>query len=79
MKGHTRLLNLRYAPHAGRAAVNAACAWLMISSTTSSRLSSAEQGGLVFGDCFAYALGKTTGEPLLFKKGDFARTDIALA
>ena len=31
---------------------------------------------LNFGDCFAYALAKTTGEPLLFKGGDFAQTDI---
>lgn len=35
--------------------------------------------GLNFGDCFAYALAKATGEPLLFKGGDFARTDIAAA
>lgn len=34
---------------------------------------------LNFGDCFAYALAKTTGEPLLFKGADFARTDIAAA
>jgi hypothetical protein len=27
---------------------------------------------LNFGDCFAYALAKTTGEPLLFKGDDFA-------
>ena len=32
--------------------------------------------GLNFGDCFAYALAKATGEPLLFKGDDFARTDI---
>ena len=31
---------------------------------------------LNFGDCFAYALAKTTGEPLLFKGDDFAHTDI---
>ena len=31
---------------------------------------------LNFGDCFAYALARTTGEPLLFKGNDFARTDI---
>ena len=29
-----------------------------------------------FGDCFAYALAKTTGEPLLFKGDDFGHTDI---
>jgi ribonuclease VapC len=32
--------------------------------------------GLNFGDCFAYALAKITGLPLLFKGGDFAQTDI---
>ena len=35
--------------------------------------------GLNFGDCFAYALAEATGEPLLFKGGDFARTDIEAA
>ena len=34
---------------------------------------------LNFGDCFAYALAEATGEPLLFKGDDFARTDIASA
>lgn len=34
---------------------------------------------LNFGDCFAYALAETTGEPLLFKGGDFALTDISAA
>lgn len=33
--------------------------------------------GLNFGDCFAYALAKETGEPLLYKGDDFSRTDIA--
>ncbi len=33
--------------------------------------------GLSFGDGFAYALADTMGVPLLFKGGDFARTDIA--
>ena len=32
--------------------------------------------GLNFGDCFSYALAKTTGEPLLFKGNDFSQTDI---
>jgi ribonuclease VapC len=32
--------------------------------------------GLNFGDCFAYALSKITGEPLLFKGEDFRQTDI---
>lgn len=31
---------------------------------------------LNFGDCFAYALAKESGEPLLFKGADFAQTDI---
>ncbi len=35
--------------------------------------------GLNFGDCFAYALASTIGEPLLFKGDDFARTDIEAA
>ena len=34
---------------------------------------------LNYGDCFAYALAKITGEPLLFKGRDFARTDIESA
>jgi ribonuclease VapC len=34
---------------------------------------------LNFGDCFAYALAKVTGEPLLFKGNDFSRTDLAPA
>jgi ribonuclease VapC len=32
--------------------------------------------GLNFGDCFAYALAKSTGEPLLFKGEDFRQTDV---
>jgi ribonuclease VapC len=35
--------------------------------------------GLNFGDCFAYALAKVTGEPLLFKGTDFSKTDIVSA
>ncbi|MGB5102224.1 MAG: type II toxin-antitoxin system VapC family toxin [Steroidobacteraceae bacterium] len=31
---------------------------------------------LDFGDCFAYALAQSLGEPLLFKGGDFSRTDV---
>ena len=34
------------------------------------------RAALNFGDCFAYALAKTTGESLLFKGEDFAQTDI---
>ncbi|MCY3703579.1 MAG: type II toxin-antitoxin system VapC family toxin [Rhodospirillales bacterium] len=32
--------------------------------------------GLNFGDCFAYALARTLGEPLLFKGSDFSLTDV---
>ena len=34
---------------------------------------------LNLGDCFAYALARTAGEPLLFKGDDFSRTDIEAA
>jgi ribonuclease VapC len=37
------------------------------------------RAGLNFGDCFAYALAKITGEPLLFKGKDFKKTDIVAA
>lgn len=33
--------------------------------------------GLNYGDLFSYALARTTGQPLLFKGNDFARTDVA--
>ena len=35
--------------------------------------------GLNFGDCFAYALAKSSGEALLFKGSDFPLTDITRA
>jgi len=34
---------------------------------------------LNLGDCFAYALAKVTGEPLLFKGDDFVHTDVRSA
>lgn len=34
---------------------------------------------LNLGDCFAYALAKARGEPLLFKGDDFSQTDIEAA
>lgn len=37
------------------------------------------RAGLNFGDCFAYALAKATGETLLFKEEDFPKTDISSA
>jgi ribonuclease VapC len=35
--------------------------------------------GLNFGDCFAYALARQLGCPLLFVGEDFARTDVVAA
>ena len=40
---------------------------------------SGHKAGLNFGDCFAYALAKSTGEELLFKGNDFNHTDITPA
>jgi len=37
-----------------------------------------QPAGLNFGDCFSYALAKSSGEPLLAKGGDFARTDVLI-
>lgn len=34
---------------------------------------------LNLGDCFAYALARATGEPLLFKGNDFTHTDVTPA
>ena len=36
------------------------------------------RAGLNYGDCFAYALAKSTAEPLLAKGSDFSMTDIAI-
>jgi ribonuclease VapC len=36
-----------------------------------------DPAALNYGDCFAYALAKSRGAPLLFVGTDFARTDIA--
>ena len=35
--------------------------------------------GLDFGDCFSYALSRTSDEPLLFKGNDFGRTDVEIS
>lgn len=40
---------------------------------------SGHPAGLNFGDCFAYALSRATGRPLLFKGDDFRQTDVASA
>jgi ribonuclease VapC len=37
------------------------------------------KASLNYGDCFAYALAKELGAPLLFKGNDFAQTDLARA
>jgi ribonuclease VapC len=37
---------------------------------------SGHPAGLNFGDCFAYALARDLGEPLLFKGDDFRKTDV---
>ena len=37
---------------------------------------SGHAAGLNFGDCFAYALAATTGEPLLFTGDGFTHTDV---
>ena len=34
--------------------------------------------GLNFGDCFAYALAGVLAQPLLYKGGDFSKTDLAV-
>jgi ribonuclease VapC len=36
------------------------------------------RAGLNYGDCFAYALAKALGEPLLCRGDDFVHTDLAL-
>jgi ribonuclease VapC len=37
------------------------------------------RAGLNIGDCFSYALASATNHPLLFKGGDFIRTDVRSA
>ena len=38
---------------------------------------SGHAAALNFGDCFAYVLARSRGEPLLYKGDDFSRTDIS--
>jgi ribonuclease VapC len=40
---------------------------------------SGHKARLNFGDCFAYALAKITGEPLLYKGRNFGHTDVTSA
>jgi ribonuclease VapC len=37
------------------------------------------QAALNYGDCFSYALARTSDQPLLFKGDDFGRTDVIVA
>jgi len=48
-------------------------------STAFARFGKRTPAGLNMGDCFAYALAKARDAPLLFKGGDFARTDVRVA
>jgi ribonuclease VapC len=43
------------------------------------RMARGHVAALNFGDCFAYALARTSGEPLLFKGRDFIHTGIPVA
>jgi ribonuclease VapC len=42
-------------------------------------IGSGHRARLNFGDCFAYALAKERGEPLLYKGDDFVHTDVVAA
>lgn len=42
-------------------------------------MATATRPRLSFGDCFAYALARATGEPLLYEGDDLARTDLRSA
>jgi len=54
-------------------------AWVGYAAYREFGIGSRHPARLNFGDCFAYALSKATGEPLLFKGDDFARTDVVAA
>ena len=45
----------------------------------SGRFGKGHPAKLNMGDCFAYALSKATGAPLLFKGNDFPQTDVSAA
>ena len=55
------------------------CAPQLLGSSPARMGSSGHKAGLNLGDCFAYALAKSTGEALLFKGNDFGHTDITPA
>lgn len=54
-------------------------AWLAIEAHRTFGKGSGHPAQLNFGDCFAYALAKDLGQPLLFKGNDFSKTDIVSA
>ncbi|MDE2005160.1 MAG: type II toxin-antitoxin system VapC family toxin [Rhodospirillales bacterium] len=64
-----RLLNLRIVPVSEEHAFAARRAWQSFGRGN-------HTAQLNYGDCFAYALSREAGKPLLFKGNDFARTDI---
>jgi len=59
--------------------VTEAQAWIAREAYRDFGKGSGHAAGLNFGDCFAYALAKVTGEPILFKGDDFTRTDLTPA
>lgn len=67
-----RLLQLELEPVSGAQAELARRAWQLFGKGN-------HRARLNYGDCFAYALAKETGEPLLFKGDDFSQTDIESA
>lgn len=61
------------------AAVDAAQARIAVAAYRLFGRGSGHPARLNMGDCFAYALAKATGEPLLYKGRGFALTDVASA
>ena len=59
--------------------VTRAQAWIARAAYRDFGKGSGHPAGLDFGDCFAYALAKDLGEPLLFKGDDFGHTDVEVA
>ena len=62
-------LNIQIAPFDSRLATLARTAYLRFGKGR-------HKAALNFGDCMSYALAKSLDAPLLYKGGDFARTDI---
>lgn len=67
-----REAGVRYVPVDLHQALAARRAWVRYGKGNS-------PAGLNFGDCFSYALARTLDRPLLFKGGDFTRTDVRAA